>query len=70
MRYRRGLKSVKFVEYTIDRGVGDEMIDIVLLSGDLLGLIDKRGGASEGIVDVAYEFGIGKSLSSELSRTL
>lgn len=61
---RGGLEAVELVEDVVDGGVGDEMIDIVVVGSCALGFVDERGGAREGVVDVADEFGVREGFAS------
>ena len=60
------LKSVKFVEPVVDRSVCDEMVYIVLFGGEALCVVDERGGAGKGIVNISDQLGVRESLSSQL----
>jgi len=43
--------------------VRDEVVDIVVLCGRARALVDKGGGAGEGIVDGPYQLGVREGLS-------
>lgn len=53
VRDGRGLQAVELVEFAVERGVGDEVVDIVVFGGEALSFVDEGRGAGEGVVDGA-----------------
>ena len=66
MRNGGGLEAVEFVEGVVERGVSYEVVDIVVFCGEALLLVYEWGGAGEGVVYVANQFGITECFASQL----
>lgn len=47
------LQPVNFVENPVDRGVGDEVVEVVFLGCLTCSFVDEGARAGEGVVDVA-----------------
>jgi len=59
-----GLQAVEFVEDTVDGGVGDEVVDIIIFCCLPLGFVDEGRGTGKGVVDISDQLRVRESFPS------
>jgi hypothetical protein len=55
MRDRCSVETIEFIKNTVDRRVGDEVIDVVVFGSESLGFVYEGRGACERVVYRADE---------------
>ena len=66
VRYGGGLETIELVEFIVDGGVRNKVVDIIFFCSQALRVVDERRGAGEGIVHISDQFRVGEGLPSEL----